>query len=354
MAAYATLLFNAATRVDLGIALPSLPFVVAKTNSRGGRLNAALTLTGDVRNVDSPVSSFERSISAETTTLTRLDSSVVESAFERLTPDYDDIDWRLSGKYITVTISDDEVSLIGDEISPLYKQFPMSRLGDTFISYPQNILLPSIDTLIYRLRENTVDAEILKATFSSIAFGSDAVGPLYIKDKIGKVAQSARAQVLMNVYRSERGFEDILVNLNDRELSLVIQSLLYAHLSSLTFTGFSSQLSSHHSLMLHLDFNEPSVAYSAGSESFRLDLAWFDYAGVLFPASLLVTPSFGVRGIMTATSVGIRYAEDLLMWARSMPVDSGFQIISDIISKYARAEIEKGKPRRASKSKESQ
>jgi hypothetical protein len=67
----------------------------------------------------------------------------------------------------------------------------------------------------------------------------------------------------------------------------------------------------------------------------RWFIQWLQYSGVLFPFSLLVTPSFGSLRANSRAAISQRYAWKLLNWAEDSVADSGSAALKSALSSFS-------------------
>lgn len=320
MALYAAEKFESLTNVDPEVEVPKLPVVVTKTGTSGRAVISSVELVFPI--VPTTAKRFTTSNLSARTTVSFLDPANLIN-FEGVSPSFENMDWPLSKDLVTVEISEIDASISSDRVNPLLAA-TIERYGIT--SAPATILLPAFDTLIHRIKKGGIDFEIMKAILLDIAFSDEQIGPALVRtneQSTRRVEESDASKILRAKFTSDEDFKDMLLNLSDKELGAVLQTMLDWQLSVSSLTGLSTQLANHRTVLLSLDLSGEE------DENFndQWDIPWFTYVGVLYPASLLVTPSFGAAASTLRLAVGNRYANSLFRWTRETSTDVGMATI---------------------------
>jgi len=340
MALWAVQRFEELTGVALEVDVPSLPLVITKTSGSGQRVYRDVELVTPIRY--SSAAEYALDSAAADVVVTRLDTGTL-GLFDTsgLSPSYGDVDWISSSDLVKVTVSDEDESLNQDRVNPFLNLFGKSGIMD----FPNYFFYPSIDTLIARIRAMTVDFEIIKSTMLDMAFSDPEVGSMMTRNKTTTKPEESKASVyLRGRFRNDDDFLSFLNQFSDAELVSVLQSVLSRHLASSSFTGMAYQISSHRVALLSL-----RIAGFDEEEDYPdiWDITWFTYSGVLYPASLLITPSFGVEKNYLRLSIGNKYAQKLFSWTKQNASDPGTKIFLSALKQSMPRLQDPDKPRRS-------
>lgn len=346
IACYACIRFDAIclTSTELDVVVPGVPLVCVSTDLSGKKKKDAFDILLPVTAVsnDKTSTTFNKAASAKSASISSLDTAVMSTGRLSSVTDYDAVTWVNSKTFVNISVSDTSVPVSTSSSttrpSPLYERMTSPVITES----PAALVFSSLDTLIHAIRKDKVDLEILKGAFTAIAFDSSPTSPpLFVKDDRQKIVRSPASLILSEIFASETGFRELLTGLSDKNLSLVLQSLLSAHTDGCSLTGFATQLASHNSVMVHIDFKDQNTIFDVeiprlgnDAEADKWDVAWFDYESVLFPFSLLVTPNFGSEFINLPTSVGQKYGEELFSWLKGAVSDPGASIVHGIVSRF--------------------
>lgn len=316
MALYATETAENALNISIELEVPKLPAAVTSTTLGGSKILQTAALEGPLK----PTSKtrFVIAPGAQAVTISFLDpagSSVsIDSA-----PSFDDVEWNFSKKRVLVDVSDDPVSTRAPETNPLFRRFDVSR---SVIATPDNILAPSVDTLIQRIRDQTVDFEIMKANIHDIVMSSGEFGSRMERDpKTQRLNESSASARLRDFFSSDDDFVNFFENFSTTEKAAILQTMLTNQLDGTSLSGITDQFAMHDQVQILMQITGEMTEVEAFRDSWALP--WFCYSGVLYPLSLLVTPSFDTPNMPKPSMIGQQFAYDLFAWTRVVVPDTG-------------------------------
>lgn len=323
MAVYAHELFLQYTGAQTTLDVPQLPAVVVQTNLGGGTAIRSAGLEGPIGPIVK--SRFVIAPNAPVATVTFLDTATNDSYSDSKSPDFSRVEWAYSKDVVSVYVSDDPVPLRSDAVNPLFSRFEPEKM---ILASPMNLIAPAVDTLIQRIRDESVDFEILKANIYDIVIESGRFGSRMERDDNGRLKESKGSIRLRSYFEADSDFKEFLLKMSVTELASVLQSLLFSQLEGSSLTCLTDQLAMHEQIFM--------LSEVAGSESEDFPdqwaTSWVSYSGVLFPMSLLVTPAFGTLRVPEPLMISQNFAQSLFKWTRTVIGSPGEEVLLSAVA----------------------
>jgi hypothetical protein len=331
MAYYALAKFYELTGVDLSCTKPNVTSACVPVTANGRRQSSAPF------QVDLPVkvtnaSTFVRAKDAAEILITRMDAAQTDGGSSGLTAgttDLSQISRPFTAGLLSYSISDGP---------PEHEVLTVSaRFLTTYGDVDANMFLPSLETLMYAIRQGTVDLNVIKVLFSIVAMEHPVASSV---ESDGTRLKQSRFSLKLNNFLSAPGlFRSEIESLTDDDLRDFLWVLLHKQTQDLSIAMHASQLALHDPIVFHGDLNQNSgslsVLFERGAEQARFDTPWAQYLNVLYPFSLLVTPAMGRSLNGGRLRVSSNTQDRMRLWASSVAATSGpAAAIDSIINKY--------------------
>jgi len=339
--------FVSATRVDPEYNIPSLPLVMTSVSLSGREFKQSTTLTGPFEYTTKTRFDIGR---GQPVTVSRLDPAIGAGGGSDHVPSFEKVKWELSRSIVQIEVSDEAADLSDNTfLVPFYDALDTS--SHSIISVPQNILMPSFDSLVQRMRDGEVDLEIIKFCLLGYAGTIESLGDSYVREKNSVNGRIIPAETFARIAATLRSDADCVEFLTSKfgteTLYDVLSSLLSYQMSGSSLNGKLEQLSLHSGTSVVIQVAGEDIGVNqtgadrivnpAEVENFRdrWFIQWLQYSGVLFPFSLLVTPSFGSLRANSRAAISQRYAWKLLTWAEDSVADSGSAALKSALSSFS-------------------